>query len=395
MSEILTTKVTRNESPELLSNAIDARVSRVRPMSTPLDQISRLAGARSAGSMKVDYYSVDVKPGSVHVVTAFNGVTLREGETFTVTLDEANVLSASETVMVPDVYVSGKVLVAYVKSASGKTAELMPVNAALVDGQITVSPLLKGTQIVRMGRAAGELDVQTPQFHVLPQKKSNFCQIFKAQVEESLLQRLADKEVGWSFSDQEEAAVVDMRLGMEKSFLFGLRAEMNVGEGEKVYFTGGIWGQAWKEFEYTTEELKSGQIYDLMQTAFTGGAGSRRKVLIGGSKLIRALHDIPADRQLSADDKETVWGIDFKTIVSKFGTLYVVMSEVFDQCGMPAAGMVIDPEYITKYSHIPFSAERISFHKQGLRNTEAVVLTEASCLVLRYPDTHLRIVCGD
>lgn len=395
MSEILTTKVTRNESPELLSNAIDARVSRVRPMSTPLDQISRLAGARSAGSMKVDYYSVDVKPGSVHVATAFNGITLREGETFTVTLDEANVLSPSETVMVPDVYVSGKVLVAYVKSASGKTAELMPVNAALVDGQITVSPLLKGTQIVRMGRAAGELDVQTPQFHVLPQKKSNFCQIFKAQVEESLLQRLADKEVGWSFSDQEEAAVVDMRLGMEKSFLFGLRAEMNVGEGEKVYFTGGIWGQAGKEFEYTTEELKSGQIYDLMQTAFTGGAGSRRKVLIGGSKLIRALHDIPADRQLSADDKETVWGIDFKTIVSKFGTLYVVMSEVFDQCGMPAAGMVIDPEYITKYSHIPFSAERISFHKQGLRNTEAVVLTEASCLVLRYPDTHLRIVCGD
>jgi len=65
---------------------------------------------------------------------------------------------------------------------------------------------------------------------------------------------------------------------------------------------------------------------------------------------------------------------------------------VFDLCGMEDYGMIVDPEYITKYSHVPFSAERISFHKQGVRNTEAVVLTEASCLVLRYPNAHMRIV---
>lgn len=59
---------------------------------------------------------------------------------------------------------------------------------------------------------------------------------------------------------------------------------------------------------------------------------------------------------------------------------------------MSGCGMVIDPEYITKYSHIPFTADRISFHKQGVRNTEAVVLTEASCLVLRYPGAHMRIM---
>jgi hypothetical protein len=58
-----------------------------------------------------------------------------------------------------------------------------------------------------MGRAASELDVQSPQFEALPKKSRNLCQIFKMQVEQSTLQRLANKEVGWTMSDQEEAAI--------------------------------------------------------------------------------------------------------------------------------------------------------------------------------------------
>ena len=88
----------------------------------------------------------------------------------------------------------------------------------------------------------------------------------------------------------------------------------------------------------------------------------------------------------------TRWGLDFTEIRTKFGTLYVVMSEIFDQCGHASDGLVIDPEYITKYAHIPFSTERLNLRKSGQRNTDAVVITEASCLVLRYPSAHMRIV---
>ena len=35
------------------------------------------------------------------------------------------------------------------------------------------------------------------------------CQIFKAQVEQSTFMKIANKEVGWTFSDQEEAAIID------------------------------------------------------------------------------------------------------------------------------------------------------------------------------------------
>ena len=95
---------------------------------------------------------------------------------------------------------------------------------------------------------------------------------------------------------------------------------------------------------------------------------------------------------LSALDQETVWGIDFNVIQSKFGKLYVVFSEVFDVMGRPDDGLIVDPEYIQKHVFIPFRADRLDLRGSGQRNTEAMVLTEASCLTLRYPNAHCRVV---
>ena len=86
------------------------------------------------------------------------------------------------------------------------------------------------------------------------------------------------------------------------------------------------------------------------------------------------------------------WGLEAREILTNFGHLYVIHSEIFDQCGHSKDAMVIDPNYITKYTHIPFHAEKLDLRRAGTRNTDAVVLTEASCLVLRYPKSHLRIV---
>ena len=58
------------ESPELLRSEVDKRIVKIRPMATPVDQLSRWSGARKAGSMIVDYYSVDVKPTKTTLLTA-------------------------------------------------------------------------------------------------------------------------------------------------------------------------------------------------------------------------------------------------------------------------------------------------------------------------------------
>ena len=214
------------------------------------------------------------------------------------------------------------------------------------------------------------------------------------QVEQSTLQRLANKEVGWTMSDQEEAAVYDMRLGMEKSFLFGAaRKVWDNSKKEYIYFTGGIWKQAGKEYYIeTTNGITAEGIVDLMREAFTGNAGSKRKILIGGSGLVSSISKLDYNRVVTAGQHVSKWGIDFTELRSKFGCLYLLLSEVFDEVGMTDYGIVIDPEYLQKYTHIPFSTEQLNLKKSGVRNVDALVMTEASCLVLRYPKAHMRVM---
>ena len=68
-----------------------------------------------------------------------------------------------------------------------------------------------------------------------------------------------------------------------------------------------------------------------------------------------------------------------------------VMIDTFSG-GDEGNGIVIDPEYIQKYTHIPFSTEQLNLKKSGVRNVDALVMTEASCLVLRYPKAHMRVL---
>lgn len=394
----MTVRQTSAISPEILRSEVDERITKIRPTSTPIDQISRYAGARHSGSMKVEYYSVDTKPSHSEVVSLVDSSDFESTNTFTVEVKDARIFSVSETVMFPDNKIAtdpyaGFPVVGFITEIKGSTLTVKCTQTSDED-EIELPEIMKGDKVVRMGRAAGELDVQTSQYTALPKKAFNYCQIFKAQIEESLYHRLSDKEVGWSFSDQEEVAIIDMRLGMEKSFLFGSlnRMPSPLNPNDEIYFTKGIWHQTDREFTYNPETMDSKSLISMMRKAFTGGAGSVRKVLVGGSNLIESLSNLDYTRSISATESETIWGVNFNKIVSKFGTLYVAHSEIFDLCGMEGSGMIIDPEYLTKYSHVPFTADRISFRSQGVRNTEATVLTEASCLVLRYPEAHMRIV---
>lgn len=402
----LTTSLTKDGSPDLLRNEIDERIVKIRPMSTPIDQLSRYAGNRLSGSMIVDYYSVDTKPTETQLTEDYDEEASegKSGEFHigTIYTENDDLFEPSETILVPEVKgydPEGKnysgTLVLYVLSKGNMDGvRVIAVNGKSISGDRNYIPSIpKGSKLIRMGRAASELDVQTAQFEALPTKMQNYCQIFKTQVEQSTFQKIANKEVGWNFTDQEEVAIIDMRLGMEKSFLFGSRARIyDSVKREDILLTGGIWDQAGKQFKYSKNAFDANVIIDMCRDAFTANAGSNRKILIGGTGLIERLNKLDYTKVITANDCVTKWGIDFTELRSKFGTLYVLHSEVFDQCGHYDDGFVIDPEYITKYSHVPFRAEKLDLRKSGVRNTDAIVVTEASCLVLRYPQAHMRVI---
>lgn len=400
----LTTSVTRQASPGLLRNAIDDRIVRIRPMATPIDQLSRCAGARPCNAMKVDYYSVDVKaPGAKLKAAITTSDVVVEGDEVTVKLqtDNNGLFSPSETILIPgsktmDGDGNLQPMMLYVESVdrvNGLTARWV---GAYVDsdGECALDTIPSGTTVVRMGRAATELDVQTSQFEALPKKASNYCQIFKMQVEQSTFQRLANKEVGWNFTDQEEVAVIDMRQGMEKNFLFGTKGVItDHSKNEEVYLTGGIWNQTPREFTYTSGALTADAVVELTRQAFTGnGSGTAKKILIGGSGLIEALSKMEYGKRVTAGETKVKWGIEFNEIRTNFGCLYVLHSEIFDQCGHGNDGFVLDPDLLTKYVHVPFHTETLNLRTSGQRNTDAIVITEASCLVLRHPESHIRII---
>lgn len=403
----LTTDLTRDAAPSLLLNEIDQQIVKIRPMATPLDQLSRYGNSKHAGSMIVDYYNVDTKPTSAVLTESYTqgaGISASTGSAqVRLTTDNDEIFDTSDTILVQGVpgyepdgaTQSQHELVLYVVERSQNNGlQVIAVNGKRVNGVDNCLPSLdEGVSLIRMGRAATELDVMSPQFEALPHKEQNYCQIFKMQVEQSTLQRMANKEVAWNMSDQEEAAIYDMRLGMEKSFLFGVKQRLWLPEKkENVMLTGGIWHQAGKQFTYSEAGFTREKVVELMREAFTGNNGSKRKVLLGGSKLMGYLSNLDYDRIVMARESVSKWGIDFTELRSKFGTLYLLLSEIFDECGMAEDGIVIDPEYIQKYVHIPFSTESLNLKSSGLRNVDALVLTEASCLVLRYPKAHMRIV---
>lgn len=217
--------------------------------------------------------------------------------------------------------------------------------------------------------------------------------IYKAQVEQSVFTKLSAKEVGWSFTDQEEVAIMDMRLGMEKNFLFGFRSRLtDPKKFDEVLLTGGIWNQAATEVEVSMDDFNQNTVIDIMRSAFTGNAaGSPRKVMIAGSDMIQAINKLEYTKVINSSDTVTRWGIDFNELRSKFGSLYVIHSEIFDQCGHSSDALIINVQYLTKYTHLPFRVERLDLKKSGVRNTDALVATEASCMVLRHPSAHVKV----
>lgn len=381
----LTTDLASTASPGLLRNAVDDAIVKIRPMATPVDQISRLGHVRRVDAMEVDYYSVDCRKDALVLKSAEKLADSEDEQgnaTYVLDVSEPGLLEVSECFAWRNE--SGRLSTGYViAKEDGKIH-------AVVDSEEFGD--LEDAEIIRMGRAATQLDVQSPQFSALPRKMTNYCQIFKMQVEQSTVMKLSHKEIGWDFSDQQEAAVYDMRLGMEKQFLFGKKMKIyDYLKQESVTLTGGIWDQAGKNLSLDLSNLTGGALIDLLRGAFAENSGSRRKVLVAGSELIAAINKMEATRVVTATDRVTAWGIDFSEICSKFGRLFVVFSDIFDTMGMASDGLIIDPEYIQKHVFMPLTAETIDLRGSGQRNTEAMVLTEASCLTLRYPQAHARV----
>ena len=141
----LTTDLTREGSPDLLLNEIDQQIVKIRPMSTPIDQISRYGGSKHAGSMVVDFYSVDTKLTKAKLTTAVAESNPEAGDdTPTTVINTSNneIFDPTDTILVQNTSgyeadgttESSQDLVLYVIDRDANGVTVMAVNGPTING---------------------------------------------------------------------------------------------------------------------------------------------------------------------------------------------------------------------------------------------------------------------
>ena len=83
---------------ELYTQEIDKRITKIRPMATPIDQITRHAKAMSTKSMEVKYYTVGTRPIKGKLTAAFTAQTT--GNTAELVVNDPDMFSEADTIRV-------------------------------------------------------------------------------------------------------------------------------------------------------------------------------------------------------------------------------------------------------------------------------------------------------
>lgn len=388
---------------------VDKRITRVRPMATPLDTISRKAESKQrVKSMEVQYYSIGLRPIKTSLKTAITAQT--SGTVVSLVANDSKMFTESDTIRVVGVkgYLSDGataddkdlLLLVCGKDSSGNPT-VCAVNGLDDDnGGTTYLPAIAAeTVLIRMGKACAELDAQAPKFTSLPTSETQYCQIFMTQVEQSSIDSMYAKKIDWDFNDIEEDSIFDMKMGIENSFLFGVKNVINHPVKEqKVWSTGGIWWMAGKDIvvgEYDEDEedtiITDDELVDITKDLFTGvGVGNKRKILFAGSQMLAAFSKIKSDKFRLKEPVEK-WSLKFKSFDTDFGEILVIHHELFDLNDMSDCGLVIDPDFLNKVYFSKWERNILDLKKAGIRNSNAVVLQEISALYLRYAKAHARL----
>lgn len=407
------TKVTGMDerSEDLILAELDDRVTKIRPHDVILDTIARTIddqkilgdGERTARSQEVEHYAISTIELTATVTKAIEDT----GELQAVLeTSDPKIFANEQTIIVKGVkgYLSNgavdplRDLMLYVVGKdSSKHPLVVPVNgkpSAGGDGT-TIPAIPQGTKLIRAGRAGSETQIQTDPYSAVPTKFYQYLQKFMAQVEVSELFQRAKTEVKWTFTDQEEEAVFDMRRTMNVSFWLGVKwkivqSNAHNKKAEDIYFTEGIWTQAGKEFSFSGLGVTADSIVALMKHAFTGNNSGKRKTFIVGSDLLEALEKVEYTKVVYVGSKVQSHGVEYTTIVSKFGTLQIAHDQTLDDMGMADKGFILDIDFLRKWT-FGWRVQDFDFRKSGQSDSDGRALIEICGLVLRNPDAHSRV----
>ncbi|MCR5362475.1 MAG: DUF5309 domain-containing protein [Bacteroidales bacterium] len=398
--------------PEWYEKFIDQEIAKVQPTSTPLLQLVGYAKKLSGNSMIVKYYTNGYRPYKTKVKTAFTEPEDASVDRWVLHVNDPGVFTEDDTILVMGVNgyeangtdESNRPLMLIVCEIDKSTG--MPVvfaaNGLSIDGSDNIVPpaINANTKLLRMGKAAPELVAQTGTYYNKPKSKENHVQKFMTQVEASTIEMISAKEVkNFTWTDQEEDAITDMKRTMEFTFMWGVKSEHAHGNKNGTTWTcDGIWDMAGKEIQVGTynstkqcDEISEDDMVDVLKDLYAGtNLGGKQKVLLAGSDFLATLCKIKSDRLIYRETVEK-YGLKFKSFDSEFGELLVVHAEVLNAADKSKWALAIDPDFLRKYTFRSWARNVIDKNAIGVSETQAAVLREMSCCYLKYAPAHARL----
>lgn len=413
---------------------VNKRIVEMKMESCPIDQILRAQNrVNKSDSVRVEYYAVGQRPiASTLTAGVNNGAATATGAATLLTVANPSAFDNMDVIMFPTImgYKPDGVtretkipLQVRVVGMSGQQPQVIAINgkknASANNRWDLPAGLVAGTKMLRLGRAAGEKDVETASYYELPEASIQYCQRYIMQCEQSIIERMSAKKVDWTFSRQERSAMDDMRGGIERSGLFGARNITRYGTSGNIYTTGGIFWEAGKDIEIghwapkldeagnqvtvkVGEQVKNVYEYVISEkelTAFVAAAiknagnASRTKLLFVDNLIYQAFANLRSNKRIitSTEQNYQNWGLDFESF-SVMGTkILIYRHDSFNYMGMDGTAFLLDTRYLEKWVFGNWSRKEYDLKELFIRNSNAVVMEEFSCWTLYYPNAHARV----
>lgn len=417
---------------------INKHIVEMKLESCPIDQILRASTkTQKSKSIVVKYYEIGQRPIKTTLETAITAT--NDGTAHAVRPVNNTVFDFMDTIIFPEILGYNEdgtrdTLKPLMVRVVGQDQYQYPLVIA-VNGVKNVSKgnrwdlpaIPAGSTMLRLGRAAGEKDVETASYYELPEPSEQYCQRFIMQAEESIIERMSAKNLDWDFSKQERIAMDDMRDGMERSGLFGIKSLTRYGKNGNVYTTGGIYWLAGKDIQLgmwvpKTVPDKDGKMVPVTVTVGTGnnavqktvyeyviteeqlhefvrqaiqdaGNGSRTKLLFVDNLIYKALSNLKSKRRIIMQTESNYqgWGIDFESFRSMGTKIMIYRHDAFNYMGMSGCAFMLDPRYLEKWIFGNWQRQEYDLKKLFIRNSNAVVMEEFSCWTLYFPNAHARV----
>ena len=379
-----------------LDDDLNPKLVLIRPQDTPIDTFTRTiannkksesweAGGWEIGTRETrDTVASNVSAGGT-TVTVTNVDMWRPGDTFLV----HSVSSGADAGPMLDS--NNKPIQCIVKSISGSVLTVQRV------GTLTSAlPAVAADSILaRLSPAVSELEASVEGFAIQPSDRKYFNQIHMTQVEESVIHDLLKKKVAMDFSVYKEQTLWDFKRSMEFTNLFGVGGLSKNAKGELVHQSTGLWWQMSEQSTVDFSNAMTDQDWNALGRAiFEGNNGADRRLLFAGNGLLEQIANVSSyQKQLEAKNTEMVLGLRVFKIETPFGELLVkpmgsLFEGYFSKCGM-----VIDPNYVTKYIMEPLQQTALNLDVTGQRRVKnAVRIHETYSLFLENLPCHRRII---